>query len=87
MERRSNKELTKGDVKDAKWWKYQQPTRFSPEERQLHQETICQIEYQSNVSHMMAKLANEQSIKISTPSAVRDLVGLRKISTFVSAFH
>jgi hypothetical protein len=70
MERRSKKELTKGDVEDAKWWKYQQPTRFTPEGRQLHQEAICQIEYQSTVSNIIAKLAIEQPIKISTPGAV-----------------
>ena len=71
MERRSKKELTKGDVEDAKWWKYQHPTRFTLEGRQLHQEAICQIEYQSTVSHIIAKLAIEQPCKISTPGAVR----------------
>lgn len=70
VERRSKKELTKGDVEDAKWWKHQHMTRFTPEGRQLHQEAICQIEYQSTISNLTSKLTIEQSIKSSTPGAV-----------------
>ncbi len=70
IECRSKKELTRGDVEDAKWWKRQQTTRFTPEGRQLHQEAICQIEYQSTISNIITKLTIEQSIKISTPGAV-----------------